>query len=84
MTQASTMQSSNDLAPFGNGQGPEAYGRERGFNLHQVSPNTCSTGVGVTWALGPRWAGDVGCELFLRALYDPSAALSSLLERSPS
>lgn len=65
-TQASTTQSSNDLPPFGKGQGPDACTGEWGFNLHQVSPNTCSTGVGVTHALGPSWAGDVGCELFLK------------------
>lgn len=70
--------------PLGMGRGPKHTAGSGGFNLHQVSPNTCSTGLGVTWALGPRWAGDVGCELFLRALYDPSATLSSLLERSPS
>lgn len=76
-TQARTMLSSNDLPPFGNGQGLQVYKGKWGLNLHQVSLNTCRTGVETTWA------GDLGCEFFPRALCDPLDTVSSLLERSP-
>lgn len=59
------MQSCGDLSPLGNGQGDEAYTWEWGL--------TCTTGVGVTQALGPYCAEEVGCELFLRALQYPPA-----------
>lgn len=70
--------------PLGTGRGPKAYAGSGGSTCTRsvLTPAVQVGGLPGPW--DPGGLGDVGCELFLRALYDPSATLSSLLERIPS